>query len=263
VGKRARTLFRVAAVLFLLFAAGHTAGFLTFRPTAADAIAVLDGMNRMHFDFGGASGSWMGFYTGFGSCVSVYLVFSALLAWRLGSAREVEANMVRTFGWMLCARGFAISWQQQESGRQRTRETMQEFVPRLQRWFAGPAVVYSVDAATALRNRGKPASATLNPHPGLALCIPQVGGWRITVVPLEPPVRSLHVNLPNYLGAWLNVEGERWNVGERMNPKLTPLAYAKGSGFRCSGSSSQPQRRHCLGSGVCGTLTAIRRASTK
>jgi hypothetical protein len=103
VGKRAKTLYRVAAVLFLLFAAGHTAGFLTFRPTAADAVAVLDGMKRVHFDFGGTRGSWMGFYTGFGLFVSFYLLFSALLAWRLGSAGEVEANMVRTVGWMLFA----------------------------------------------------------------------------------------------------------------------------------------------------------------
>jgi hypothetical protein len=102
-GKRAKTLYRVAAVLFLLFAAGHTAGLLTFRPTAPDAIAVLDGMNRVHFDFGGTSGSWMGFYTGFGLFVSVYLLFSALLAWRLGNAGEGEANMARTVGWMLCA----------------------------------------------------------------------------------------------------------------------------------------------------------------
>jgi signal transduction histidine kinase len=42
-------------------------------------------------------------------------------------------------------------------------------------------------------------------------------------------VHSLHVNLPDYLGAWLNVEGERWNVGEWKNPKPDPLAYAKGS----------------------------------
>lgn len=102
-GKRAKTLYRVAAVLFLLFAAGHTAGFLTFRPTAADAIAVLDGMIRVHFDLGGTSASWMGFYTGFGLFVSVYLLFSALLAWRLGSAGEAEANIVRTVGWMLFA----------------------------------------------------------------------------------------------------------------------------------------------------------------
>jgi hypothetical protein len=103
VDKREKTLYRVAAVLFLLFAAGHTAGFLTFRPTAPDALAVLDGMNRVRFDISGTTASWMGFYTGFGLFVSVYLLFSALLAWRLGSAGKVEANMVRTVGWMLFA----------------------------------------------------------------------------------------------------------------------------------------------------------------
>jgi hypothetical protein len=95
----ARRLYRIAAVLFLLFAAGHTAGFLTFRPASADALAVWDSMNRVHID--GTSVTWSGFYIGFGLFVSVYLLFSALLAWRLGGAGEAEVNMVRGIAWML------------------------------------------------------------------------------------------------------------------------------------------------------------------
>jgi hypothetical protein len=100
-GKMAKPLYRVAAVLFLLFAAGHTAGFLTFRPDSADALAVLEGMKRVHFDVNGTSVTWIGFYTGFGLFVSVYLLFSAFLAWRLGSSQKDEANLARTLGWML------------------------------------------------------------------------------------------------------------------------------------------------------------------
>ena len=45
--KVAKVLYRIAAVLFLLFAAGHTAGFLTFHPQATDAIAVQEAMHRV------------------------------------------------------------------------------------------------------------------------------------------------------------------------------------------------------------------------
>jgi signal transduction histidine kinase len=145
---------------------------------------------------------------------------------------EVAASATTTESARSMAARLRDSWQQQESGRQRTRETMQDFVPRLQRWFAGPTILYSIDGAGTPRaplNGGKPAPATLAPRSGLALCIPQYGGWRITLVRLEPLVRSLHVNLPDYLGAWLDVEGERWNIGEWKNPKLAQLANIKGS----------------------------------
>jgi hypothetical protein len=94
--KRAKWLYRTAAVLFLLFAAGHTAGFLTFRPAEQDAAAVLESMNRVHFDMGGTSATWTGFYRGFGLFVSAYLLFSAFLAWCLGNASPEEAGMART-----------------------------------------------------------------------------------------------------------------------------------------------------------------------
>jgi len=101
--KMAKPLYRIAAVLLFLFAAGHTAGFLTFRPKTADALAVLEGMKRVQFDFGGASATWMGHYTGFGLLVSAYLLFSAMLAWFLGNAKEIEMAIARTLAWTLVA----------------------------------------------------------------------------------------------------------------------------------------------------------------
>jgi signal transduction histidine kinase len=143
---------------------------------------------------------------------------------------EVAASATTESGRGMVAR-LRDAWRQQESGRQRAREMMQDLVARL--WRQGmPTLLYSYDGAGMAmtpRNGGKPAPATLAPHPGLALCIPQYGGWRITVVRLEPLVRSLHVNLPDYLGLWLNVEGERWNVGQRLSPRLAPLTYFTGS----------------------------------
>lgn len=97
----AKSLYRVAAVLFLMFATGHTAGFLSFRPKSAEGLAVLDGMRQVHFQFGSRSGTWLNFYTGFGFFVSVYMVFSIFLAWRLSNARPGEISMARTLAWVL------------------------------------------------------------------------------------------------------------------------------------------------------------------
>jgi hypothetical protein len=100
--KMAKLLYRIAAVLFVLFAAGHTAGFLTFRPKTPDALAVQQAMRSVHFDMGSTSGvTFNGFYTGFGLFVSAYLLFSAFLAWRLSMATAAEAPMARTLAWML------------------------------------------------------------------------------------------------------------------------------------------------------------------
>jgi len=45
----ATLLYRIAAVLFLLFAIGHTVGFLTFKPPNPEAIAVRDSMENVRF----------------------------------------------------------------------------------------------------------------------------------------------------------------------------------------------------------------------
>ena len=123
---------------------------------------------------------------------------------------EVAADATSEAGRSMAAR-LREQWQQQEGDRQRTRNTMQGFAGRLWRQGAA-AILYSY----------------VGPK-NLALCIPRYGGWRILLFRLEPVQRALHVNLPDYLGAWLNVGGERWNVGEWKNPKPAPLAYATGS----------------------------------
>jgi hypothetical protein len=99
--KWAKPLYRIAAVLFVLFAAGHTAGFLSFRPVAADALAVMEGMNRVRFDMGGAEATFMGFYRGFGLFVSAYLLFAAFLSWVLGNATGGEVAVARNLAWGL------------------------------------------------------------------------------------------------------------------------------------------------------------------
>ena len=99
----ARTLYRIAAVLLVLFAAGHTVGFLKFTPATPVGVAVRDAMNSVHFPVGGGTFTYGGFYVGFGLFVTVYLLFAAYLAWHLGELSRIDPAAVGALGWIFCA----------------------------------------------------------------------------------------------------------------------------------------------------------------
>jgi len=62
---RATLLYRIASVLLLLFALGHTVGFLKFKPPTAEGVAVRDAMTNVHFQVSGRDYTYGGFYRGF------------------------------------------------------------------------------------------------------------------------------------------------------------------------------------------------------
>jgi hypothetical protein len=95
---KATALYRIAAVLFIVFAAGHTVGFLGFRPPTTEAAAVRDAMKNVHFQVGGSSFTYGGFYTGFGLFATLYLLFAAYLAWHLGGGSRHESAGDRRSG---------------------------------------------------------------------------------------------------------------------------------------------------------------------
>ena len=95
----ATLLYRIAAVVLVLFAAGHTFGFLSFRPSSAEGLAVYDAMNSVHFEFNGAARSYAEFYTGFGLMVTAYLLFSAFLAWHLGGLAARQPRAIGVLAW--------------------------------------------------------------------------------------------------------------------------------------------------------------------
>jgi hypothetical protein len=106
-------LYRAAAVLLVLFAAGHTYGFLRFKPQSPEGLAVHDSMKRVTFDVKGKSYSYDGFYTGFGLFISAYLLFSAFLAWHLGSLAASNPQAIGALGWAFFAvqiASLALSW---------------------------------------------------------------------------------------------------------------------------------------------------------
>ena len=103
----ATLLYRIAAVVFVLFAVGHTLGFLSFRPSSPDGMAVYDAMNSVQFEFSGAQFTYAKFYTGFGLTVTVYMVFSALLAWHLGAVAATQPRTIVALAWAFAATQFA------------------------------------------------------------------------------------------------------------------------------------------------------------
>jgi len=109
---RAVVWLRIAAVLMLLFALGHTYGFWTFRPHAAEGRAVWDAMNSVHFSEQGSTFSYGGFYKGFGLSISATQIFIAWLTWMLASMVKRGSSDARAIAWALfvlqCV-GFALS----------------------------------------------------------------------------------------------------------------------------------------------------------
>jgi len=99
----ARLLYRIAAAVLVLFAMGHTFGFLTFRPESADGLAVFNAMSSVHFDFNGAPRSYAEFYTGFGLMVTAYLLFCAILSWHLGSLAARQPKAIGVVAWAFVA----------------------------------------------------------------------------------------------------------------------------------------------------------------
>jgi hypothetical protein len=99
----ATLLYRIAAVVFVLFALGHTYGFLTFRPASPEGRAVYDAMNTVHFEQSGQSFSYGAFYRGFGLSCTASMILSAFLCLHLGElARSVPAA-IGVLGWVFFA----------------------------------------------------------------------------------------------------------------------------------------------------------------
>ena len=100
---RAKLPLRISSIVLLLFALGHTAGFLSFRPKEPEAVLVLESMRRVPFDFSGHTVHWIDLYTGFGLAISVAGFVFPVIAWRLSTASVAEASLVRLIAWLLCA----------------------------------------------------------------------------------------------------------------------------------------------------------------
>jgi hypothetical protein len=101
---KASMLYRIAAVLLLLFAAGHTLGFRQSDPTwGVDAL--LSSMQSIHFDVQGFNRTYWDLFVAAGFSVGVLYLFAAILAWQLGGLPAATLRLMRGTAW-----AFALSF---------------------------------------------------------------------------------------------------------------------------------------------------------
>jgi len=95
---KASMFYRIAAVLLLLFAVGHTLGFRQSDPSwGVDAL--LGSMRTIHFDVQGFNRSYWDLFVAAGFSVGVLYLFAAILAWQLGGLPAANLALMRGTAW--------------------------------------------------------------------------------------------------------------------------------------------------------------------
>src|SRR6202051_1053240 len=95
---KASLFYRIAAVLLLLFAVGHTHGFRQSDPTwGVDTL--LGSMRSIHFDVQGFSRTYWDLFVAAGISVGVFYFFAAVLALQLGGLSAETVALMRGTAW--------------------------------------------------------------------------------------------------------------------------------------------------------------------
>ena len=109
---KASVFYRIAAVLLLLFAIGHTLGFRQSDPHwGVDAL--LASMRSIHFDVQGFNRTYWDLFVAAGFSVGVLYLFAAILAWQLGGLPAATLALMRgtTWAFALCFAAITVvSW---------------------------------------------------------------------------------------------------------------------------------------------------------
>ena len=109
---KASTFYRIAAVLLLLFAVGHTLGFRESDPEWG-VEALLSSMRSIHFDVQGVKRTYWDLFVAAGFSVGILYLFAAILAWQLGGLPVGRLALMRGTAWAF-ALAFAaitvVSW---------------------------------------------------------------------------------------------------------------------------------------------------------
>jgi hypothetical protein len=95
---KASIFYRVAAVLLLLFAVGHTRGFRQSDPSWG-VEALLASMRSTHFEVQGFHRTYWEFFVAAGLSVGVFYLFAAILAWQLASLPAEVLALVGGVRW--------------------------------------------------------------------------------------------------------------------------------------------------------------------
>src|SRR6202041_2745916 len=109
---KASLFYRIAAVLLLFFAFGHTLGFRQSDPSwGVDSL--LASMRSIHFDVQGFNRTYWDLFVAAGFSVGVLYLFAAILAWQLGGLPAATLALMRGTAWAfaLCFAALTVvSW---------------------------------------------------------------------------------------------------------------------------------------------------------
>jgi hypothetical protein len=95
---KARIFYRIASVLLLLFAIGHTLGFRQSDPSwGVDAL--LSSMRSIHFEVQGFNRTYWDIFLAAGFLVGLFYLFAAVLAWQLGGLPAEDLARMRVTAW--------------------------------------------------------------------------------------------------------------------------------------------------------------------
>jgi hypothetical protein len=95
---KASLFYRIAAVLLLFLAVGHTLGFRQSDPNwGVDTL--LSSMRSIHFDVQGFSRTYWDLFVAAGLSVGVFYLFAATLAWQLGGLPAETLALMRGTAW--------------------------------------------------------------------------------------------------------------------------------------------------------------------
>jgi hypothetical protein len=86
---------RIAAVLSLLYCAGHTSGIPWTPYTSPEAMSVLETMKGHSFEEQGFKGTYWDIYFGFGLVISIFLLLQAAVLWQVASLAKADATRVQ------------------------------------------------------------------------------------------------------------------------------------------------------------------------
>lgn len=104
---KASIAYRTASVLLVLFAIGHTYGFLQINPEWQGTDSVIHLMRSIHFNAQGFDRTYWDFFSSFGLFFTVSLLFEAILSWQLGALPPETFARIRSTAWAF-AGSFAV-----------------------------------------------------------------------------------------------------------------------------------------------------------
>ena len=97
---KASLLLRIASVLLILFAIGHTLGFRRVDPRwGVDSL--INQLRTTHFNVQGFDRTYSDFFTGFGLFVTILLLFAAIVSWQLGGLPRESLSAMSLITWSL------------------------------------------------------------------------------------------------------------------------------------------------------------------